>query len=74
MLKRESPLTERERALLISKLKEYQPDAGQAEVEALLRFAENARVAGGLLDTFESGEVKFRVDENGKVRYEKRVS
>ena len=70
MMKRKSPLSERERALLIAKLKEYQPEAGEAEVEALLRFAENARVAGGLLDTFESGEVKFRVVD-GRVKYDR---
>ena len=74
MPNRDTPLSVQERARLITLLKDYQPEAGQTEVDALLRFAENTRVAGALLDTFESGEVKFRVDKNGKVKYDKAES
>ncbi len=64
---KDSPLTIQEQAKLVTILKEQQPDAGQAEVDALLRWAENVRVAGAMLDSIEAGEVKISVSKTGKV-------
>ena len=65
-LKKDTPLSVQEQALLITRLKEDQPDAGQAEVDVLLQWAENVRVGGALLDSIEAGEVNISV-RNGKV-------
>lgn len=65
-LKNDTPLSVQEQAVLITRLKEDQPDAGQVEVDALLKWAENVRVGGALLDSIEAGEVKISV-KNGKV-------
>ena len=65
-LKKDTPLSVQEQAVLITRLKESQPDAGQAEVDTLLQWAENVRLGGALLDSIEAGEVKISV-KNGKV-------
>ena len=71
-LSKDTPLSVQERAILITKLKEDQPGAGQAEVDILLKWAETIRVAEALLDSIEAGEVKISV-KNGKVTVGKKA-
>ncbi|MDD5510650.1 MAG: hypothetical protein PHI12_07570 [Dehalococcoidales bacterium] len=59
-----TPLTAREQAMLIARLMENQPDVSQGDIDILVRWAENIRVATGLLDSIEAGEIKVSIKNN----------
>lgn len=56
-----TPLSVKERAILVTRLQETQPGAGTKELDYLMKWAETVRATGAILDEVESGELLIAV-------------
>lgn len=67
MALKNTPLSVKERATLIRRLQDEQPNYTEAEADAFVTWAENVRCAQSLLEAIEMGEVHFLINEKGHV-------